>query len=221
MPSSSLNPLIFRDNSEWLRYVLLAGAAGMCVLVFNSLTGADRDVGKIIGGTLGVLLLAFSGSVLQVRRLVIDPVRPEISVVSKNLVKTVTDRFGFNDVQKLLVQLTYDHDEEFMPPHRQKPRWSILFMLKDRSVPVTVSPYVSKDQAMREARRIQELVRVEISDNLEEGLTQLAQPGRTIDAVIVARQQLGMTLMQTKEFIDQAADRRPRSTPRNRVGFRL
>ena len=208
MPPSSLNPLIFRDNSEGLRYLLLVGAAGICALVFNSLTGADRDVGTIIGKTLGALLLAFSGCVLQVRRLAIDPVRLEISVVSKDLVKTVTGRFGFNDVQKLFVKLTYDHDEGFMPPHRQKPRWSIFFMLKNRSIPVTVSPYVSKDQAMREARCIQELAQVGISDNLEEGLTQLADAGRTIDAVIVARQQLGMTLMQAKEAIDQTADRR-------------
>lgn len=203
MPSSSLNPLIFRDNNEWLRYVLLAGAVGMGVLVFNSLTGEDHDVGTIIGGTLGVLLLAFSGYVLEVRHLVVDPARLEISVIRKDLAKTVTDRFGFTDVRKLLVQLAYGHDEELSPAHRQKPRWSILFLLKDRSVPVTIRPYASKDQATHDAQRIQELVRVEISDNLEEGLNQLAQTGRTIDAVIMARPQLGMTLVQAKEYIDQ------------------
>ena len=207
MPSSSLKPLIFRDNNEWLRYVLLAGAGGLGVFVFNSLTGAERDVGKIIGGTLGALLLAFSGYVLQVRRLVVDPARREISVTSKGLTKTVTDQFGFDETLKLLVQLTYDRDEDLSPANRQRPCWSILFLLKDRSIPVTVSPYVSKEQAMRDARHIQKLVRVEISDNLGEGLTQLAQTGRTIDAVIVARQQLGMTLTQAKDSIDQAANR--------------
>lgn len=210
MPSPSLKPLIFRNNSEWLRYLLLAGAAGMCVLLFNSLTEADRDVGKIIGGTVGVLLLAFSGCVLQVRHLVVDPARLEISVVSKDLMKTVTDRFRFDEVRKLLVLLTYERDEELSPANRQRERWSILFLLKDRSVPVTVSPYVSKDQAMLDAQLIQELVRAEISDDPQEGLTQLAETGRTIDAVIMARQQLGMTLLQAKEFVDQAAHRRER-----------
>ena len=213
MPSSSLNPLIFRDNSEWLRYVLLAGAVGTSVLVFNALMEAERDIGKIIGGGLGALLLAFSGYVLQVRRLVIDPVRLEISVKNTGLIKTVTDRFRFDEVLKLLVQLTYDHDEGLSPANRQRQRWSVLFLLKNRSVPVTVSPYVSKDQAIRDAQRIQELVHVEISDNLEEGVAQLAQTGRTIDAVIVARQQLGMTLAQAKESIEHAPNRRKSSLP--------
>ncbi|MDH5668446.1 MAG: hypothetical protein OEY86_10580 [Nitrospira sp.] len=208
MPSLSLKPLIFRDNSEWLRYLLLAGAVGMCVLVFNLLTGAEGNVGKVIGGTLGAFLLAFSGYVLQVRRLVIDPIRLEISVTSKGLASTVTDRFGFSEVLKLLVVLTYDRDEELSPATRQGERWSVLFLLKNRSIPVTVNPYTSKEQAMCEARRIQQLLRVEISDNLEEGLNQLAQTGRTIDAVVVARQQLGMTLAQAKEYSDQAGNGR-------------
>ena len=200
--------LIFRDNSEWLRYLLLAGAVGMCALVFNVLTGAEGDVGKIVGGTLGVFLLAFSGYVLQVRRLVIDPVRLEVSVKSTGLAKAVTDRFRFEEVLKLLVVLTYDRHEEASPASRRGERWSIVFLLKNRSVPVTISPYVSKEQAMRDARRIQELVRVEISDDLEEGLTQLAETAGTIDAVIVARRQLGMTVMQAKDYIEQAGNSR-------------
>lgn len=43
-PTSLLKPLVFRDNSEWLRYVLLAGSMTMCVLVFNSFTEAERDI---------------------------------------------------------------------------------------------------------------------------------------------------------------------------------
>lgn len=51
---------------------------------------------------------------------------------------------------------------------------------------------------MREAERVQQFLQVDISDNLAEGLTQLAQTGQTIDAVVVALQQLGMTLEQAK-----------------------
>jgi hypothetical protein len=47
MPPSSLKPLIFRDNGEWPRYVLLADSVGMGVLAFNSFTEAERDWHKI------------------------------------------------------------------------------------------------------------------------------------------------------------------------------
>lgn len=208
MLSSSLKPLVFWDNREWLRYVLLGCAAGMCVLAFNSVTETERDVGKIVGGTLGALLLGFSGYVLQVRRLVVDPTRLEISVTSNSLAKTATDRFRFDEVIKLLLLRTYEHDEELLPANRQCERWSVLFVLKDRTIPITTSPSPTKEQALREAKRIQQLLRVEISDNPEEGLTQLAHAGHTIDAVVVARQQLGMTLVQAKEHIEQTAGRR-------------
>jgi len=201
-------PLVFRDNSNWLRYVLLGCAAGMCALVLNALMGAERDIGKIIGGTLGALLLGFSGYVLQVRRLVVDPLRREITVISKELTSTVTDRFRFDDVIKLQLLLTYERNEELLPANRQVGCWSVLFVLKERAVPLTVNPYASKNQAMREAKRIQQILHVEISDNFQEGIAHLAQAGRKIDAVAVARQHLDMPLKQAKDYIDQAASRR-------------
>jgi hypothetical protein len=76
-------------------------------------------------------------------------------------------------------------------------------------VPVAVNPYASKDQAMREAVRIQQILPVEISDNSEEGITQLAQTGKSIDAVIALRRQRpDMTLTQAKDMIDHMTGRR-------------
>ncbi|MBH0191101.1 MAG: hypothetical protein HP492_04905 [Nitrospira sp.] len=208
-PTRSVKPLVFQDNSEWLRYVLLAGSVGMCVLVFNSFTEAERDIGTIIGGTLGALLLGFSGYVIQVRRLVIDPVRREVTVTGKSLTKSVTDRFRFDEVVKLLVLLTYDRDEELLPANRQRERWSVLFVLKDRTIPVSTNLYASKEHALREANRLQPLLHVAISDSPDEGLAHLTQTGRTVDAVTaLRRQQPGMTLPQAKEIVDHATSRR-------------
>jgi hypothetical protein len=83
-----------------------------------------------------------------------------------------------------------------------------VFVLKDRTVPVTVNPYPSKEQALREAKRIQQLIHVDISDNLDEGLAHLAHTGKAIDAVVAARQHLGMTLGEAKDRIDQLTGRR-------------
>jgi len=204
MPSP-LKLLVFRDNSEWLRYVFFAGAAGMGLLVYTTLTGAERDTGKIIGGTLGVLLLGFSGWVLQVRRLVIDPHRLDITVISKGLTSAVVDRFRFDEVTKLLLLRTYESDEELLPANRQRERWSVLFVLKDRTVPLTTNLYLSKEHALREAKRIQPLLKVEISESLGEGLTHLIQTGRTINAAMaLRRQQPDMSLTQAKEIVDHA-----------------
>lgn len=209
IPSTSSATLIFQDNSEWLRYVLLAGCVGMCVLVFNSFTEAERDIGTIIGGTLGALLLGFSGYVIQVRRLVIDPARREVTVTGKSLTKSVTDRFRFDEVVRLLVLLTYDRDEESLPANRQRERWSVLFVLKDRTIPVSANLYPSKEHALREAKRLQPLLNVAISDSPDEGLAHLIQTGKTIDAVTaLRRQQPGTTLPQATEIVDHATSLR-------------
>ncbi|MBH0198856.1 MAG: hypothetical protein HP497_05450 [Nitrospira sp.] len=209
MSSASSASLIFRDSSEWLRYVLLAGSVGMCVLVVNSFTEAERDIGKIIGGALGALLLGFSGYVIQVRRLVIDPARREVTVTGKSLTKSVTDQFRFDEVVKLLVLPTYDRDEELLPVNRQRERWSVLLVLKDRTIPVSTNLYASKEHALREANRLQPLLNVDISDSPDEGLAHLIHTGKTVDAVTaLRRQQPETTLTQAKEIVGHATSRR-------------
>ena len=205
--SASMKPLVFRDNSEWLRWVLLAGAVGMAVVAVNGFTGGERDPGKIIGGSLGALLLAFSGYVLQVRRLVIDPPRWEVTVMSKGLTRTVTDRFGFDDVDKLQLVPTYERNEDLLPANRNSERWSLLFVLKDRTVALTTAPYVSKDEALRQATLVQQVLGVEISDKAEEGIALLAQAGRIIDAVVTTRRIQGKTLTEARTAVQRLTDR--------------
>lgn len=206
--TTSAKLLVFRDNSGWLRYVLLAGCAGMCVLVFNSLMEAERDFGKIVGGALGALLLGFSGYVLQVPRVAVDPARREVTVTGKSSTKSVTDRFRFDEVVKLLLLRTYDRDEELLAANRQHERWSVLFVLKDRTIPLSTNLYASKEQALREANRIQPLLNVDISDSPDEGLAHLIQTGKTIDVVaVLRRQQPDMTLTQAKQIVDDSTGR--------------
>lgn len=203
-PQRSSQPLVFRDNSEWLRWVLLAGAVGMCVLVVNGVMGDERDTGKIIGGTLGALLLGFSGYVLQVRHVVLDPVRRDITITSKQLRGTATETIRFDEITKLLLVLAYDQNGD---DNRQRERWSIVFVLDDRSLPVNSNPYLSKDQAMADAKRIQQMLKVEISDDVEDGIAYLARQGRTIDAVVTTAQTQGMTLTQAKQYVKAKATR--------------
>ena len=207
MSVSNAQPVVFRDNSEWLRYALLGGAIGMVVLVADNLIGLEHDIGKIIGGSLGALLLGFSGYVLQVRRLVVDPQRREIMVTSKGLTKIVTDQCRFDEVTKLLLLLTYDRDENLLPANQQSERWSVVIVLKDRQIPVNVNPHTSKDQAMADAKRIQQWLNVEISDNVDESITHLAKNGRIIDAVVTASQTKGMPLAQANDYVKSKTGR--------------
>ena len=208
-PSTSSASLIFRDNSEWLRYVFLAGAAGLAVFVANGLAEPETEIGKIVAGALGALLLGFSSLVLQVRCLVVDPLRREVTVTGKSLIQTVTTRFRFDEVSKLLLLRTYEQDEALLPANRRRERWSVLFVLKDRTIPVSTNLYASKEHALREAQRLQPLLNVDISDNPDEGLAHLTQTGKTVDAVIaLRRQQPDMTLTEAKEIVDHATSRR-------------
>jgi len=209
IPSASFNPLVFRDNSEWLRYAFAGGAIGLAALAGNNVVGSGYDIGKVIGGSLGALLMGFSAYALQVRRLVLDPARREITVRSKGLAKTVADRCRFDEVTKLLVVRTDERDDQLLPAHRQSERWSVMLVLKDRAIPVTISPYISKDRAMRDAGRIQQLLNVEIADNVDESIAHLVSTGRIIDAVLLTRQRSGMSLTQAKDHIDRLAGRRP------------
>lgn len=208
IPSTLTTPLIFQDNSVWLRYVLLVGAAGMAVFMANGLAEPKTDTGQVVAGALGTLLLGFSGLVLQVRCLVVDPLRREVTVTSKSLIQTATDRFRFEEVMMLLLLRTYEHDEELLPANRQRERWCTLFILRDRTVPVSTNLYASKEHALHEAQQLQPLFNVDTSENPDEGLAHLIQAGKTIDAVIALRRRHpDLTLTRAKDVIDRPASR--------------
>ena len=221
-PNENGEPLVLRENGEWLRYVFWGAAIGMYFLALSAINSPVRDVGKIIGSALGVLLFGFSGFVLRSRRILVDPSKREVVLISKGLRQTATERLRFDEIERILVLMTYDSVENLRGVNVMRERWSIAFILKERSVPVTRNLYITKEQALRDAKKIQRLLNVEISDTVEEGIAHLVQTGKTVEAVSVACRALGMTTAQAKDFVEGNAsstalsNRPPASEPPSR-----
>lgn len=203
---------VLRENSEWLRYVFWGGAIGMGFLVVSAINSPVRDVVKIIGSAMGVLLLGFSGFVLQVRHIVIDSLRREVIMTSKGFRRTTTERLGFDEIKKILVLMTFDSVENLRGVNVMRERWSLAFVLNERSVPVTNNLCPTKQEALRDAQKMQQLLGVEIIDTVEESIAHLAQNGRKVEAVVLAARALGMTTAQAKDFVDGNASLASRSS---------
>jgi hypothetical protein len=164
---SSGEALVLRENSEWLRYVFWGAAIGLSVLMVNTVNAPVREVGKIIGIAAGILLTAFSGFLLQTRTIVIDPLRREVVLTSKGVRQTATERLGFDEIKELLVLKTFDQVEDSRGVNVMRERWAIAFVLDGRSVPVTKNLYVTKESALRDARKMQALLAVDITDDVD------------------------------------------------------
>jgi hypothetical protein len=158
MEPRSDQPLILKENSEWLRYVLWGGAIGMCFIAASTIASPEREAGKIVGAALGVLLLGFAGCVMQTRRAVIDPARREVTLVTKGLRRQSVERLAFADIRRIRLLATSERDEGV-----DRSRWAIVLVLDQRSVQLTRNLYLTRDQAMRDAAAIQQRLGVEIS----------------------------------------------------------
>ncbi len=194
---------VMRENAVWLRYALWGIAIGLGFLVVSAINSPVRDVGKIIGGTVGVLLFGFSGFVLQVRRIVIDPVRREVIITSKEFRKTTTERLRFDEIGKISVLMTFDGIENSRGVNVLRERWSLAFVLNERSVTVTRNLYLTQQHALRDAQKMQQLLGVEIADNVRESIAHLVRVGRKVEAVTLASRALGMTTTQARDFIEE------------------
>lgn len=194
--------MTLRENSEWLRYVLWGAAIGMGFLVVLTVNSPVRDVGRIVASAMGVLLFGFSGFVLQTRCIVIDPLRRQVIITSKGFRQTTTECLRFDEIKNILVFITFDSIENVQGVSVMCERWSIALVLKERSVPVTKNLYITKEQALCDARRMQQLLDVEITDTVEESIAHLAQSGKKVEAVTLASRALGMTTAQAKNFVE-------------------
>lgn len=203
---------VLRESGEWFRYVLWGAAVGMGVLTVSAVNSPVREVGKIVGGAMGVLLFGFSGFVLQVRRIVIDPLRREVIMTSKGFRETTTERLRFDEIKKILVLTTFDSVENLRGVNVMRERWSLAFVLDERSVPITKNLYLTKQRALRDAKKMQLLLGVEITDTVQESIAHLAQAGRKIEAVTLASRALGMTTAQAKGFVEGNASPTSRSS---------
>ncbi len=194
-----------RENGEWLRYVFWGAAIGMGFLVVSAINSPVRDVGKIAGSAMAVLFFGFSGFVLRTRRIVIDPLRREAIITSKGFRQVTTERLRFDEIRKILVLITFDSVENSRGVSVMRERWSIAFVLEGRSVPVTKNLYITKEQALRDAKKLQLLLGIEITDTVEDSIAHLAQAGRKVEAVTLASRALGTTIAQAKDFVEGSA----------------
>jgi len=195
--------MTFRENSEWLRYVFWACAIGLCFLTLDFINEPVIDLWKTIGAVMGVLLFGFSGFVFKTHKTIVDPSRREITITSKGFKKSTSEIVKFDSIDRIILVATFDYDEDLMPANRWQERWSLALVCKGRSVPITHNLYVSKDQAMRDANKIKQILNVEISDTVEESIASLAQNGRKIEAATLATHSLGMTPTKAKDFVDK------------------
>lgn len=194
---------ILQENSGWLRYVLWGCAIGFCVLAVSVINAPVRDVGKVIGSVMGVLLFGFSGYVIRTRHITVDPLSQKVTITSKGFWQKTTEHLAFKEIKKVLVLTTFDSIENLQGANVMRERWPIALVLEERSVPVTENLYITKERALRDAKRIQQLLNVEISDTVDESIASLAQNGRKIEAVTLASRSLGMTTTQAKDFVDK------------------
>jgi hypothetical protein len=174
--------MILRENGEWLRYVLWAGAVGLCFVTAAALGAPERDLGKVIGGVLGVLLFAFSGWVYQTHIVEVDTLRREVRRTRKGFRKSRDETIPFAAVQRIALVETVDYDGELMPANRWQRRWCIALVCDSGPVVVTNNPYVNRQSAMRDAIRLQQAIGVGLTDSVEESIAILARTGRTTEA---------------------------------------
>lgn len=194
---------VLQENSEWLRYVFLSGAVGMCFLVAHIINAPVLEGFKLYGSIMGVLLLGFCGFGLKVRRVTVDPVNQEIVISIKGFRNFSIERIKFHEVNKILVLMTPGTYEDSNGRTRSCEDWSIALAVNQGSVSINQNPYSTKAQALDVARKIQQLVRTEISDSEAEGISHLAQSGRKVEAIALARRTHGLTIAQAKDLVER------------------
>lgn len=202
MANTAEKEIIFlKENSEWLRYVLWAGAIGLGVVAFQAFNTENRDYGKIIGSTLGVLLMGFSGFVFKTRQIKLDPTQRLITITSKGFRQATIDTVKFDDIRKILVVLTMSYDNELTPNNRWQKGWTLALACASHNVQLTLNPE-NQLTVLEKAQKIQRLVNVEIAASIDESIIHHLKMGRKIDAIALATHQLGLTTTQAKDFVE-------------------
>jgi hypothetical protein len=200
---SNSDVVVLKENSEWLRYVFWGAAFGMCFLVVTIINAPNLEYGKLYGSLTGLMLLGFSGFVLKTRRITVDPVKQEITILIKGFRQASIERIRFDEVQNILVFMVPDTYEDSNGRTKPCESWSIALALNARKVTLNQNPLTQK-QALDISSALQKLVHVkEVSENTEEVIMTLLQDGRKIDAIKFAASKLGLTLKQAKDFVEK------------------
>ena len=71
-----------------------------------------------------------------------------------------------------LMLRTFDLVEDSRGVDVMRERWAIACVLDGRSVPLTKNLYLTKESAMRDARKMQALLAVDITDDVDDSIAQ-------------------------------------------------
>lgn len=162
MSDSASRALVLRENGEWLRYVLWGCAVGMGWLLAGAITSVRRDPWMIYAGVTGMLLFAFSGFVIRTRRVVIDPVRREVTIASRRIGQAATQRIAFASIERIVVLPTLENVENLRGVDTLRTRWLLALSVDGRNVTITGNPYLTREAAMRDAMRIRQVLSVAV-----------------------------------------------------------
>jgi hypothetical protein len=193
--------LVLRDNREWLRYVFFAGAVGMCFLLASMLNSPERETGKMIGTFAGILLLGFCGFVLKCQRFEFDALNRQVTIRIRGFRSTSIETLSFGQIRKIVVAKTFESVEDSRGRSEMRERWRIDLLVDERTIPVTTTLYVGKEQALRVADSIQRMLNITIADDSNDAVDDLIKTGRLIEAIAVVRKEKGLSLADARDYV--------------------
>lgn len=193
--------LVLKENSGWLRYVFWGAAIGMFFLAIGAFNAPVPDVQKAVLSLLGVALLGFSGFALPVRCTVIDSSQRKVTLTCKRFMSKTVERMRFDEIRSVAILTTLESVENLRGTEELRKRWGIAFVLEERSVSVKLNLYLTHDQAVRDAKRIQQLLGVELTDSTDASIDLLARGGRKIEAMALASRTIGKPTTEARNFV--------------------
>lgn len=200
-----MQTFVFKENGEWLRYVLWACAGGLLFLSATMALAQDHDSVKIIASLLGVLLFGFSGFVFQTRVVTVDPVRRRVTVISRRFRRQITETLDFDGVRRIQICLGYEYNENYLPANRWQEEWFVVLDCAGSSVAINTNPFNGVTQAQHLAVELQRFLKVPVTDELDDGFRRLVELGRKIDAIAMVARTMNMSTTQAKDYIDKLA----------------
>jgi ribosomal protein L7/L12 len=76
-------------------------------------------------------------------------------------------------------------------------------MLQNESLVLNANPVGHHSHALQLAKTLQQYLKVEIFDSVNDSITQLARNGQKIEAVQLAVRRLGLPLAEAKKHVDK------------------
>jgi hypothetical protein len=202
--------VIIRERWTVLRLAALAGAAAIPVLLAMD-SGATTTGRTWIGGLVAAGLLAVVAAAVVDLEYRFDPRARLVSWRRARLFGRRTGSVAYADIRDVLVRAETERDED---AHRSRTVWRLELVTSDGTLSLTNQRALRPD----EHEVVADLLRTVIglpAPHPEEGVARLARAGYLVDAVALARRQLGCTLDDASALVDRLR-REPPDQPKER-----